>query len=98
MLASAASVFAFASRVLLFAALVLPWAANPAPAAEPIKVGLSMALTGGVAPIGKQLLLGVHPHNLRHAPRIDGGVETWRGFPNCCLAWRGCQCSCEKAT
>jgi branched-chain amino acid transport system substrate-binding protein len=39
--------------VLLFCALMLPNAAKPA---EPIKVGMTMALTGGVAPIGKQVL------------------------------------------
>ena len=38
---------------LLSAVLLLPIAAK---AAEPIKVGLSVALTGGVAPIGKQVL------------------------------------------
>jgi branched-chain amino acid transport system substrate-binding protein len=59
MLATATSVFAFASRALLLATVVLPWAATAASAAEPIKIGLSMALTGGVAPIGKQLLLGL---------------------------------------
>src|SRR5579862_9064825 len=39
--------------IFLLFALVLPQAAG---AAEPIKVGMSMALTGGVAPIGKQVL------------------------------------------
>ncbi|MGA8616864.1 MAG: amino acid ABC transporter substrate-binding protein [Xanthobacteraceae bacterium] len=34
-------------------ALILP---NAAKAADPIKVGMTMALTGGVAPIGKQVL------------------------------------------
>ncbi len=29
---------------------------NPASAADPVRVGMSMALTGGVAPIGKQVL------------------------------------------
>jgi branched-chain amino acid transport system substrate-binding protein len=59
MFATSTSVLTFASRALLFAALVLPWAATQAPGAEPIKVGLSIALTGGIAPIGKQLLLGL---------------------------------------
>jgi Periplasmic binding protein len=59
MLATATSVSAFTSRALLFAVLMLPWAATPAPAAEPIKIGLSMALTGSLAPIGKQLLVGL---------------------------------------
>ena len=34
-------------------------AQTPASAAEPIKVGLSMAMTGGVAQNGKQLLLAL---------------------------------------
>ncbi len=59
MFASAISAFAFVSRAVLFATLVLPWAAISAPAAEPIKIGLSIALTGGIAPIGKQLLVGL---------------------------------------
>jgi branched-chain amino acid transport system substrate-binding protein len=59
MLVTATLGFAYASRALLLAALVLPWAATPARAAEPIKIGLSMALTGGIAPIGKQLLVGL---------------------------------------
>ena len=33
--------------------LIMP---NMAKAADPIRVGMSMALTGGVAPIGKQVL------------------------------------------
>ena len=51
-------VFARVAR-LLFAALALPWATAPARAADPIKVGFSMALTGAVAPNGKQLLLAL---------------------------------------
>ncbi|MFZ0607941.1 MAG: amino acid ABC transporter substrate-binding protein [Xanthobacteraceae bacterium] len=43
---------------ILFAALMLVVSAA-AKAAEPIKVGLSVALTGGVAPIGKQVLAGL---------------------------------------
>ena len=39
--------------LLLLCALLVPGLAR---AAEPIKVGLSVALTGGVAPIGKQVL------------------------------------------
>ncbi len=41
------------SALFALCALILPHAAR---AAEPIKVGMSMALTGGVAPIGKQVL------------------------------------------
>ena len=58
MLATARRVSSFASFACLFAALALPWATAPAGAADPIKIGFSMALTGGVAPNGKQLLLG----------------------------------------
>jgi len=42
-----------ATAITLLCAAIL---AIPAFAAEPIKVGFSMALTGGVAPIGKQVL------------------------------------------
>src|SRR3954454_19781958 len=42
------------SLAILFAALW--WASAPVRAADPIKVGFSMALTGAVAPNGKQLL------------------------------------------
>ena len=41
------------------AVVALAFAALPALAADPIKVGFSMALTGGVAPNGKQLLLAL---------------------------------------
>ncbi|HSR75554.1 MAG TPA: amino acid ABC transporter substrate-binding protein [Xanthobacteraceae bacterium] len=41
------------------AALAFAFAAMPAIAADPIKVGFSMALTGAVAPNGKQLLLAL---------------------------------------
>ncbi|MGH6673478.1 MAG: amino acid ABC transporter substrate-binding protein [Xanthobacteraceae bacterium] len=41
------------SALLVLSVLVLP---NAAKAVEPIKVGMTMALTGGVAPIGKQVL------------------------------------------
>src|SRR6516165_3663959 len=41
------------SALLIAGALILPVAAK---AAEPIRVGMTMALTGGVAPIGKQVL------------------------------------------
>jgi len=44
------------SLLLVISALILPSAAN---AADPIKVGMTMALTGGVAPIGKQVLAGL---------------------------------------
>jgi branched-chain amino acid transport system substrate-binding protein len=42
--------------LLLTAVLILPQAAK---AADPIRVGLSVALTGGVAPIGKQVLVAL---------------------------------------
>src|SRR3981189_3350012 len=48
--------------VALSASLVMP-----ANAAEPIRVGLSMALTGGVAPNGKQIL---------------AAFEIWRAYVN----------------
>jgi branched-chain amino acid transport system substrate-binding protein len=41
------------SALLVLCALILPHAAK---AADPIRVGMSLALTGGVAPIGKQVL------------------------------------------
>ena len=44
------------SVLLLIGALVLSSAAN---AADPIRIGMTMALTGGVAPIGKQVLAGL---------------------------------------
>jgi branched-chain amino acid transport system substrate-binding protein len=44
------------SVLLVISALTMPCAAN---AAEPIRVGMTMALTGGVAPIGKQVLAGL---------------------------------------
>src|SRR5262245_43914903 len=50
-------VVACASLAILLAGL--PWAAAPVQAADPIKVGFSMALTGGVAPNGKQNLLAL---------------------------------------
>src|SRR6266581_5859995 len=43
----------------LLAAAFTPWPAAPAHAADPIKVGFSMALTGAVAPNGKQNLLAL---------------------------------------
>jgi branched-chain amino acid transport system substrate-binding protein len=42
--------------VIAFALMLLPWAAG---AAEPIKIGFSMALTGGLAPNGKSALLAM---------------------------------------
>ena len=56
--------FATTTRAVSCAALailsaVLLWAAGPARAADPIKVGFSMALTGAVAPNGKQNLLAL---------------------------------------
>src|SRR5258705_11786293 len=59
MLAIATLMFAFAPRAVLFAALALPSASAPGAAVEPIKIGLSIASTGGIAPIGKQLLVGL---------------------------------------
>ena len=44
------------SVLLLVSALILPSAAK---AADPIRIGMTMALTGGVAPIGKQVLAGL---------------------------------------
>ena len=44
------------SALLVLCALIMPGAAN---AADPIRVGMTMALTGGVAPIGKQVLAGL---------------------------------------
>ena len=48
-----------AGRGLAGAALALLLSALAASAAEPIKIGCSMALTGGVAAIGKQVLAGL---------------------------------------
>jgi branched-chain amino acid transport system substrate-binding protein len=53
------SFWAKARAVALIAigALIMPcMAPNAAKAADPIRIGMSMALTGGVAPIGKQVL------------------------------------------
>jgi branched-chain amino acid transport system substrate-binding protein len=46
------------SALLVFCALILPTMVIPnlAKAADPIRIGMSMALTGGVAPAGKQVL------------------------------------------
>jgi branched-chain amino acid transport system substrate-binding protein len=44
------------SVLLLIFALILP---SKADAADPVKIGMTMALTGGVAPIGKQVLAGL---------------------------------------
>ena len=44
----------FAAAVLAIAGIVV--GSNAAGAADPIRVGMSMALTGGVAPIGKQVI------------------------------------------
>src|SRR5215469_17262283 len=46
-------------RVALTAAVLAALAALPSLAAEPIKLGFSMALTGGVAVNGKQCLLAL---------------------------------------
>jgi branched-chain amino acid transport system substrate-binding protein len=43
-------------RASAAAMLVVGFWTGPAKAADPIRVGMSMALTGGVAPIGKQVL------------------------------------------
>src|SRR5215471_19154834 len=48
---------AVAALCAALATLLMPWAASRA--ADPIKVGFSMALTGGVAPNGKQNLLAL---------------------------------------
>jgi branched-chain amino acid transport system substrate-binding protein len=48
--------WARACRLATLPLLCLLLLANAAKAAEPIRVGLSVALTGGVAPIGKQVL------------------------------------------
>ena len=43
--------------LIAIAALIIPnMAPNTAKAADPIRIGMTMALTGGVAPIGKQVL------------------------------------------
>jgi branched-chain amino acid transport system substrate-binding protein len=52
-IASSSSLARAIAALLLFCALMLP---NIAKAADPIRIGMSMALTGGVAPIGKQVL------------------------------------------
>ncbi|MGC1777535.1 MAG: amino acid ABC transporter substrate-binding protein [Xanthobacteraceae bacterium] len=43
----------------ILVAVLMLFVSAAAKAAEPIKVGLSVALTGGVAPIGKQVLAGL---------------------------------------
>jgi branched-chain amino acid transport system substrate-binding protein len=50
---------AFVRGVVRAAAVAIAFAVMPAHAADPIKVGFSMALTGGVAPNGQQLLLAL---------------------------------------
>src|SRR5579864_3129841 len=47
-----------ATALIAVGALIIPNMVmpNPAQAADPIRIGMSMALTGGVAPIGKQVL------------------------------------------
>src|SRR5258708_25503716 len=64
----------YASLAGLLAAMLSPWASAPARAADPIKVGFSMALTGGLAPHRKQHLpapdisrghLNPHGRNMR---------------------------------
>ena len=48
------------STILQTLALVFCWALiNPAWAADPIKVGFSMSLTGGGGPAGKQVLVAL---------------------------------------
>ena len=49
----------FAIRVFLWLAVAVFIVTTPACAADPVKVGFSMALTGAVAPNGKQLLLAL---------------------------------------
>ena len=48
---------AFAA-LLFVAVLSLTWLGGPTRAADPIKVGFSMALTGAVAPNGKRVSAG----------------------------------------
>jgi branched-chain amino acid transport system substrate-binding protein len=48
-----------AMRAVLFAVVALVCALAPARAADPIRIGFSMALTGAVAPNGKQNLLAL---------------------------------------
>lgn len=48
-----------AAGIALLAILMLGGSHRPARAAAPIKVGFSMALTGGVAPNGRQLLIAL---------------------------------------
>src|ERR1700682_4430093 len=46
-----------AMALIAICALIIPnMVPNLAKAADPIRIGMSMALTGGVAPIGKQVL------------------------------------------
>ena len=59
MLTTAYRVAVRAPFAMLFAVILSLWAAAPARAADPIRIGFSMALTGGVAPNGKQLLLAL---------------------------------------
>src|SRR6202011_4755920 len=48
-----------AGQALALAVFIAAAALAPSRAADPIKVGFSMALTGAVAPNGKQLLLAL---------------------------------------
>jgi hypothetical protein len=57
---------------LSFAALL---SAAPAHAADPIKVGVSLALTGGVAANGKQILMA--PEFWRDDVNAKGDVGEW---------------------
>ncbi|HTV36591.1 MAG TPA: amino acid ABC transporter substrate-binding protein [Xanthobacteraceae bacterium] len=57
------------SALLILCTLFLPLAAK---AAKPLKVGMSMALTGGVAPIGKQALAA--PQIWRDDVNAKGGL------------------------
>ncbi len=65
----------------------LPWAAAPARAADPIKIGFSMALTGAVAPNGKQNLLALEiwrddlPVSRREGAVGRQSPVEWRGRP-----------------
>src|SRR5579862_7537536 len=51
--AKARAMALIAVGALIIPTMVMP---NPAQAADPIRIGMSMALTGGVAPAGKQVL------------------------------------------
>jgi branched-chain amino acid transport system substrate-binding protein len=59
LIASLRRVLRVCGALLYAAVLLLSWPAAPAHAADPIKVGFSMSLTGAGAPNGKQLLIAL---------------------------------------